>query len=93
MKKISTVLLLVVFLISCSNNSKRNKVSVTENKVKLTNVEDAKQTSKQIFEYIEQVEDKIISKKQLDKIAKPLQAHLDSLRPTLMLFEKQELDA
>jgi PBP1b-binding outer membrane lipoprotein LpoB len=93
MTKISTVLLLVVFLISCSNNSKRNKVSVTENKVKLTNVGDAKQTSKQIFEYIEQVEDKIISKKQLDKIAKPLQAHLDSLRPTLMLFEKQELDA
>jgi hypothetical protein len=91
MKKVILILAIVSALLSC-NESTNNKQVIDSNKIEISKLEEAKNTAKQIFEFVEQAETKQISKKELDKKAKPLQAHLDSLRIILTQGEVKELD-
>jgi len=51
-----------------------------------------KEIAKIIFEYVELADKGQLSKKQLDKVAKPLQKQLDSMRVLLGSYEVVELD-
>ena len=91
MKKAILIFAIVSVMTSC-NESKNKKQTIESNKVEISKLEEAKNTAKQIFEFVEQAETKQITKKELDKKAKPLQAHLDSLRIILTSSEITELD-
>lgn len=87
-----------IILISCNNPSDTKTLNntlqpspVQTELTKKSNLDQAKETQKTIFELIEEAETKKITKKQLDKKAKPLQRHLDSLTLVLTPDEKKEL--
>ena len=97
-KKITAYTFAFIILISCNNPSDtktlNNNLQPSSVQAELTvksNLDEAKETQKTIFELIEQAETKKITKKQLDKKAKPLQKHLDSLTLVLNADEKKEL--
>jgi hypothetical protein len=97
-KKITAYTFAFIILIGCNNpsdtNTLNNNVQPSSVQAELTvksNLDEAKETQKTIFELIEQAETKKITKKQLDKKAKPLQKHLDSLTLVLNADEKKEL--
>lgn len=88
-----------ILLTSCNNsNDTKNKNNTSDTLIVKTEIvksklDEAKETAKTIFELVEQVETKKITKKQLDLKAKPLQSHLDSLRLVLTADEIKELDS
>lgn len=88
-----------ILLTSCNNsNDTKNKNNTSDTFIVKTEIvksklDEAKETAKTIFELVEQVETKKITKKQLDLKAKPLQSHLDSLRLVLTADEIKELDS
>jgi hypothetical protein len=87
----------LTLFISCNNhndtkqNSNIDDTILEENTMVKSKLIEAKETQKIIFQYIEQAETKKITKKQLDRMAKPLQRHLDSLGLVLNANEKKEL--
>ena len=88
-----------ILLTSCNNptytKNKNNTADTSKVKTEIvkSKLDEAKETAKTIFELVEQVETKKITKRQLDLKAKPLQSHLDSLRIVLTADEIKELDA
>lgn len=85
----------IIFLTSCNNqtdtNSKKSQYQDIKNSK--SKLDEAKETAKTIFEFVEQVETNKITKEQLDLKAEPLQIHLDSLRLVLTSEEIKELDS
>lgn len=87
-----------IILVSCNNPSDTKTLNntlqpspVQAELTKKSNLDQAKETQKTIFELIEQADTKKITKKQFDKKAKPLQRHLDSLTLVLTPEERKEL--
>jgi hypothetical protein len=58
----------------------------------INNLDTAKALVQQIFYYLDQADSKIISKRELDKKAMPLQKRMDSLRNYFSSSEILELD-
>lgn len=99
-KQLTTFTCLAFILLTSCNNPSDTKqstntvdTSVTKTDIVKSKLDEAKETAKTIFEYVEQADTKKITKKQLDIKAKPLQRHLDSLRLLLTADEVKELDA
>lgn len=88
-----------ILLTSCNNptdtkhNNNTSDTSMVKTQIAKSKLDEAKETAKTIFEFVEQADTKKITKKQLDLKAKPLQSHLDSLRLVLTADEIKELDS
>lgn len=89
MKKVILMFVIISVTVSC-NESTNNKQA--NEAIEMSKLVEAKKTAKQIFEFVEQAETNQITRKELDKKARPLQAHLDSLRIILTQTELTELD-
>lgn len=94
---------LFVLIISCQNSSNNeSKIDSTLEAADATNTAltgdydkdlvEAKALQKSIFDYIELVETKKMTKKEMDKVALPLQKRLDSLARELTPSESLEFD-
>ena len=81
----------VIISVTVSCNESTNNKQANE-AIEMSKLVEAKKTAKQIFEFVEQAETNQITRKELDKKARPLQAHLDSLRIILTQTELTELD-
>lgn len=98
MKKIfviSSVSIIVLFT-SCQNISNGNEKTINNSSidtvVAFPDLAEAKILAKKIVDNVEQVELKKMTKKEMNKINMPLQKRLDSLRNTMLDYEKGELD-
>ena len=83
-------LLIVLLFAACNSPAPIIKVQDTVKTV--STLDTAKIVAKKILDYVELTEEKHLTKKQLDKIAKPLQHQLDSMRVLLSPEEIRQLD-
>lgn len=79
----------ILLLNACSTNSPNAEIKEFK---QMSTLDTAKIVAASIISYVEQADTGLISKKEMDKKAKPLQKQLDSMRHLLSLEDSAKLD-